>query len=365
MNAVRKIIGLFLIIIFGLPTLFGIIWAVGMIRATVSAEFLTELPRKIIADLPDKTDQIFREGQKEEFISDKNTRAWFQAMAKTGISPKELMEKTGLLEWMRGGLSDSLRQIGLVLRSEKRPGPIVIDLRPLKAALLNPEVDRFLEETLKNLPPCDEQGQRIWTDFAARENKHPELPACRPDLAVAKEVLFNARTQKVNEMDNELEVFEGAHNFPFLPFGVSQTVSFLSYLLFLIPAVFIVLGAIVANSSPAGIFRWSGVSVIAGSIPALLVALAVKYFSLWAIKAGPIYWHDHWSSELGDLVFDKLRWIPERIVDQLFSPVVGVAIIICVVGIVIYALSFSVRDQARKAPKPVSSPPAVPPKIEA
>jgi hypothetical protein len=52
MDTARRLIGLLLIVFLGLPTLFGIIWAVGMIKASVSAEFLTDLPREIIADLP-------------------------------------------------------------------------------------------------------------------------------------------------------------------------------------------------------------------------------------------------------------------------------------------------------------------------
>jgi len=361
MNIIRKILGFFLIVFLGLPMLFGIIWAVGLIRASVSPEFLTDLPREIIADLPAKADEIFRDAQNEKIIADGNTRAWFQAAAQTGISPQDLMKTTGLLEWTRGELSDSLRQIGLVLRGERRPRQITINLRPLKEALLHPEVDRFLEGILNNLPPCDEPGQKIWRELADNRRDHRELPACRPDLAVAKEVLFSERTRAVRDLDDELEVFKDVRRFPLLPFGVSRTVTFLSYILFLIPALFIFLGSIVAASSPAGILRWSGVSAIAGSAPALLLALASKYFSIWAIQAAPFTWHYSPASELGELVLDKLEWIPIRIVDQLFSPVIGVAIIVGVVGIVLFALSFSMRDDARLTRKPVSSAPKVPP----
>jgi hypothetical protein len=180
-------------------------------------------------------------------------------------------------------------------------------------------------------------------------------------------VLLNERTQAVHDMDNELEVFQGVRHIPSLPFGPSRTITFISFLLFLIPAVFIFLGSIIAASSPAGIFRWSGISIMAGGVPALLLALATKYFSLWAIKAAPFSWYDNWSSELGELVLDKLGWIPIRIVDQLFSPVIGVAIVVCVVGIVLFALSFYVRNDAKKTLMPVSSSPApaAPQKIEA
>lgn len=363
MNTARRLIGLLLIVFIGLPALFGIIWAVGMIKASVSAEFLTDLPREIIADIPDKADEIFREARDEQVIADDNTRAWFQAAAKTGISPRELMEKTGLLEWLDGELSDSLRQIGRMLRGERRARPITIDLRPLQAALLHPEVDRLIEETLKNLPPCDERGQMLWGELAIRDIRHHEIPACQPDLETARTVLTKARQRAVEDMDDRIEVFEGVRSFPLLPFGISGTITFLSYFLFLIPAAFIFLGALIAASSPASFFRWSGVSVLAGGVPTLLLALATKFFSLWAIRAAPFFERDCWASDLGDLVLNKLSWIPERIVNQLFSPVVWVAAMVCVVGVVLYALSFTVRDNARKARKPVSRPPApaVPP----
>ncbi|HUU38120.1 MAG TPA: hypothetical protein VMW46_07950 [Candidatus Desulfaltia sp.] len=366
MNTARRLIGLLLIVFLGLPTLFGIIWAVGMIKASVSAEFLTDLPREIIADIPGKADEIFREAQNEQVIADDNTRAWFQAAAKTGISPGDLLEKTGLLGWLDGELSDSLRQIGRVLRGERRLRPITIDLRPLQTALLHPEVDRFLEETLKNLPPCDERGRMLWGELAMGDIRRHQIPSCQPDLETAKAVLAEARRRAVRDMDDRIEVFEGVRSFPLLPFGISGTITFLSYFLFLIPAAFIFLGALIAASSPASFFRWSGVSVLVGGVPTLLLALATKFFSLWAIKAAPFFEHDYWASDLGDLVLNKLSWIPERIVNQLFSPVVWVSAMVCVVGVVLYALSFTVRDNARKARKPVSPPPApaVPPKTE-
>ncbi len=367
MNTARRLIGLLLIVFFGLPTLFGIIWAAGLIKASVSAEFLTDLPREIIADLPAKADEIFEEAQDDRVIYDANIRAWFQAAAKTGISPRDLMEKTGLLEWLDGELSDSLRQIGRVLRGERRARPIVIDLRPLQAALLHPEVDRFLEETLKNLPPCDERGQMRWAELALGAPPRHEIPACQPDLETAKAVLAEARQRAVEDMDDRIEVFEGVRTFPLLPFGISGTITFLSYFLLLIPTAFIFLGALIAASSPAGFFRWSGVSVLVGGIPTLLLALTAKFFSLWAIKAAPFYEHDYWASDLGDLVMNKLAWIPERIVNQLFSPVVWIAALVCVAGAVLYALSFTVRDKRAGSNRPASPPPApqAPPKPEA
>jgi hypothetical protein len=357
MNAVRKLIGLFLIVFFGLPVLFGMIWAVGLIKATVSPEFLTDLPRQAIADLPATADEIFRVAQTDEYITDANTRAWFQAAAKAGTMPSELLAKTGLNDWLSGELSGSLRQIGRVLRGEVRPRPIVIDLEPLKRALLSPEVEVFLAATLENLPPCDELGLRKWADVAAYGPGRHELPACRPDPEASKAALAAARTKIVDDIPEDVELFRDVRHFPPLPFGLSGTVTVVSFLLFLIPAAFIFLGAVIADSSLSGFLKWSGASIFAGGVPALLLALAVKYFSLWGIASGGFSWHGERVSELGDLAFDKLRYIPESIVNQLFSPVVVVAALVCVVGVVMFALSYSVRKPLAAAPKPVTTVP--------
>ena len=368
MNVVRKLIGLFLIVFFGLPTLFGMIWAVGLIRATVSPEFLVDLPRQAIADLPATADEIFKLAQSEDYITDANTRAWFQAAARAGTTPSELLAKTGINDWLSGEISGSLRQLGRVLRGEARPRPIAVDLEPLKRALLSPEFEGFLSATLENLPPCDELGLRKWADVAAYGpgGRH-ELPACRPDPEASAAALAAVRTKIVEDIPDDVEIFKDVRHFPSFPFGLSTTVTVVSFLLFLIPAAFIFVGAVIADSSLSGFLKWSGASVFAGGLPAFLLALSVKYFALWGIARGGLSWHGDRVSELGDLAFDKLRYIPESIVNQLFSPVVVVAALVCVAGVVLFALSYSVHQPSRPAAKPApvlpqaSSGPAAPP----
>ncbi|MBM3311057.1 MAG: hypothetical protein FJY80_06080 [Candidatus Aminicenantes bacterium] len=340
---VRKIIGALVIVLIGLPVLFGIIWAVGLVRATVSSEFLSDLPRDIIAEIPARAEDVFRLAQDEGAISDPATRAWVQAAAKTGITPSKLLETTGLRAWMEGELEASFRKIGGVFRGEEPLQSISLNFRPLKQALLHPDVDRFLEETVQNLPSCDEAGMKAWQDLAVFAGPGRRLPACRPDAAVAKSVLLEARTRAVEDIDDEVWVFEDVRPLPLFRSGIAKPIRLLSYALFLIPALFIVLGSAIATRSSQGFLRWSGISVLVGSLSALLLALAVKHFSLWAIEGRPFSWHSPWSSELGELLFDKLAWIPARVVDQLFSPVVGVAGVVAVVGVVLVALSYSVR----------------------
>ena len=348
MNTARKIIGALVIIFFGLPILFGVVWAVGLIRATVSPEFISDLPREIIAEVPRLTDEIFTAAQDKEFITDEGTRAWFQAASKTGIAPRDLLAKTGLLDWMENELSASLKDVGQVLKGERRPREIRINLQPLKNGLLHPEFDAFLRATLQNLPACDARGDESWLQFALTTSGHRRLPACRPSLATGDDVLRAVRAEVVDDLPNDVEVFGDVRGFRYFPFGLVGTVHFFSYLLFLIPAAFIFLGALIAATSPSSFLKWSGVSIFVGALPVLLLSQFTKQISHWAVKYGHFSWGERWSGELHDLVFDKLGWISTRIIDGLMSPVVAVAGVVCVVGIVLFAVSFSVRSEPKK-----------------
>lgn len=360
MTTVRKIIALLIIVFFGLPILFGIIWAVGLTRATVSPEFISDLPREIIDDIPDMADEIFREAQDEKVIRDENTRAWFRAAAEAGVTPRQVMSETGLLDWMENELSESLEQVGKILRGERRARPITIDLRPLKNIFLKDEIDQYLMRILEYLPPCDEEGEEEWFRLSRRGIGHRELPACRPDLEVAREAVTEWRMDAVDEMDNEIEIFEDVR---FFPFGISRFITFLSYFLFVLPAFIIFGGALLAATSPASFFRWSGIATFLGALPVLLLSLLVKHASLWGLGFVPYYHSDSWSSDLHSLILEKTSWIPMQIVDQLFSPVISLAAIVCVIGIVLFAISLMVRGGTPKgtaatvqAPPPSSQP---------
>ena len=363
MTAARKIIALLIIVLIGLPILFGVVWVVGLTKATVSSEFISELPQEIIREIPDIAEEIFEEGQNEKVIRDENTRAWFRAAAEAGVSPKQLMADIGLLDWLEYELAESLDEVGEVLRGERRARPITIDLRPLKDILMRDEIDQYLIRVLEKLPPCDEEEERQWIQIGRWGLEDRELPACRPDMEVARKALVEWRMDAVAEMENEVEIFEDVE---FIPFGMSRVLTVLSSFLFVIPALFIFIGSLIAATSPASFFRWSGVSTFLGALPALLLAFFVKHISLWGLKIAPFYssdW-DSWSPELQELIFEKTSWIPMRIIDQIFSPVVTVAGIVCVLGIILFAISLIVRNKPKgrvvtsaQAPPPIAAAP--------
>lgn len=132
MNVVRKSIGALIIIFVAIPVLIGIIWAVGVTKAAVSPEFLSDLPREVIEKVPNMIDDIVDEIDREDMVMDADGREWVWAIAKAETSPKELLGKVGILHWLENEVSRSLREMGEMLRGERPFRTIVLDMRPLK-----------------------------------------------------------------------------------------------------------------------------------------------------------------------------------------------------------------------------------------
>jgi ABC-type glycerol-3-phosphate transport system permease component len=346
MVVIRKILGALIILLFALPTLFGIIWAVGLTKAAVSPEFVSDIPQQIIEETPVLLEEIFEDAQDRDFVSDENTRRWFRTAAEAGVSPRKLMEEIGLLGWMENELSASLTKVGDILRGDRRARTIAIDLIPLKAALRHEAIDGYLETILDRLPPCSENEMDEWMDAYDRDINWFELPACRPDIELALSVFRAERLRVLEDMDDEIELFEGVR-YPSL--GISRSVTLFSYGMFLIPALFLFAGAIIAATSPASFCRWFGISSIVAALPVLGLSLLIQHLTSWGLKFTP-FWESG-ISDLEELVLEKIAWIPDLVVDHLFDEVVALAGTVCIIGLVIFALSFVVRGERRVKPK--------------
>jgi hypothetical protein len=160
MDVVRKSIGVLIIIFIGIPVLFGVIWAVGVTRAVVSPEFLSDLPQEIIQKIPAMIDEVLAEVDREDMVTDPNERAWVKAVATAKTSPRELLGQIGLTDWMQNELSVKFQQMGKMLRGEIPLEPMTLNLRPLKTALRHEAIKVYLVDLLKNLPPWPRR-QRI------------------------------------------------------------------------------------------------------------------------------------------------------------------------------------------------------------
>ncbi len=342
MVVIRKIIGTLIMLVFALPILFGIIWAVGLTKSAISPEFVSEIPQQIIAEAPILLEEIFEDAQDPDFISNANTRRWFRTAAEVGISPRQLMRETGLLDWMENELSGSLKKVGDMLRGDRRARSISIDLTPLKAALQHEAIDQYLEAILDKLPACDLKDLELWEEAFDHDIDWFDLPPCRPEPNIALSVFRAERMRALDNMDDEIEIFEGIR---YPPLGISRSVTLFSYGLFIIPLLFLFAGAIIAATSPAGFCRWFGISVIAAGLPALLLALVTRYLGSWAIHLTP-FWETG-MSDLEELVLEKVIWIPKLVIAHLFDGVVALAGTVCIIGLVIFALSFVVSNERR------------------
>lgn len=372
MNGIRKVIGLLIIIFIGIPALIGIIWAVGITRAVVSPEFLSEMPREIITKVPDLLQDTLEAVDREDVIRDEDARRWVRAVAEAETTPKELLEKIGIMDWLKTELSQSLEDIGQILRGKIKPRPVILDMRPLKAALRHEGINQYLREILGKLPPCTDDQTREWVEAVVEEKpfRHEAPPACQPpDLVKAVEILRAAWIEEVDEIPNEVDLIK-ADEWDFYPrtgVNITHLVVSLTYLLFFIPAVFLLVASLIGATSGPGIIRWAGISTLIGGGLAFGLSKLIGRLALWGIGVGPIgysYSDVHFPfEEVGRIFVEKMGDIILLVIDRLFSAVNTVAGTVCIVGIVLIALSYLVardtHDTLRpSAPRDTGSTPA-------
>lgn len=354
MNPFRKIIGFLIVALIGIPTLFGIIWAVGLTRAAVSPELISDLPQEVIDEVPYFIDDVYESLQKEDVTYDRWAREWIRASRKTGFSPRKFIDEIGLTDWLKIELSRSLQEIGEILRGDIPPRPIILDFRPLKRALKHPAVERVFLEILNELPSCDADQLEIWEHTARDEFFHDSLPPCRPaDMELARRTLQNIHSEMVLDIPDEVDLFQGHQYFP-KGISISKSVISLTYLLFFIPIIFIMGGALIAAHSKSSFFRWTGVSTLVGGLPALLLALLFRNIIPWVSNHVPASYSTHVSFDVQKVIFDNLGGVFNVVLDKLFSPVVAVAGSVCVIGVIFFAFSFAFTGEGNSKTHPVS-----------
>ncbi len=354
MKTLRKILGLLIVLFIGIPILFAVIWAVGITRAAVSPEFVSDLPREIIKEVPSVVEEAFEEAKNEDLTTDENITTWFKAASEVDISPRELMKSMGLLDWLENELAGTFKEMGDILRGKRRTGPIKFDLRPLKEAFHSDAFKDYMIQVIDQLPPCDEQGMEQWSEMLERDYDLFEFPPCRPYVLVSEQVVQVHLEKLTQDIADEVEIFS---NTRFVPLSLSRLIKLASYGLFLLPALIILLGSVIAATSSEGFFRWSGLSVLAGGLSSLLTALFIKQLAFAGIRFSPYSFSEDWSVEISEFVIEKTAWIQAAVVNHLFSPVIAVAGVVSIIGFVIFIISFIARGKPKpEKPKPAEEP---------
>lgn len=348
MSGFRKTIAVFIIAFIGIPTLIGIIWGVGVTRAVVSPEFLSDLPRDIISRVPTMIDETLEAVEREDAVDDEEARIWIKAIAEVDTSPKELLEKVGVMSWLENELSQSLEDIGKIMRGEIKPRPVMLNLRPLKKALKHEAIDQYLKDVLQQLPTCSDQQMQEWME-TVEDDFHKELPPCRPQGLENAITLLRAHWHREidKEIVNEVNIFDvrwdDDHYFDYeFGVGIMKIVVAATFFLFLVPLFFFALAALIASGWNAGALRWIGGSaVVGGGITYLLSKFAGEVLE-FGVSAFPFhYTHPYQDARLAEIFFEKAGDIGIVVADHLFSAVYSVSGIVVIVGIVLIALSYA------------------------
>ncbi|MCU0236218.1 MAG: hypothetical protein MUC72_03935 [Acidobacteria bacterium] len=342
MKQTRTVFGLLIMILFAVPILFGIIWAVGFTQAVVSQKTLSQLPGEVIAEIPELLDGMMLAARDEDSDMDYETRTWLNAIAGTGTTPRAVMKEAGLTDWLQKELTASLASIGDILNGRSDARDVWLDMRPLKSALGHPAMESWLAQVLERLPECSAGQAVAWERILSGDGPGDALPACRPAntqgispvaaVAAVRAWVIRDIPDRVNLMENS--------DLPRGRFNLAKTVTSFAYLLFLIPAAFIALGALVGAGSTSHFFRWSGAAIMAGGGLVLALSSLVKGVVPWAMRVGPACSAPHWNP-WQEAFADHAGGLALVISRHFMSPVITVAGAVCVVGLLLFAFSFT------------------------
>jgi hypothetical protein len=365
MSGFRKVIGLLIIIFIGIPILLGIIWGVGVTKAVVSPEFLSELPREIIAKIPNLLDETLEAVDQEGVIEEDDTRIWVRAIADTKTSPKDLLENIGVMDWLHNELSNSIGDIGKILRGEMRPKPIMLNMRPLKAALLHQDLYPYILEILNKLPPCTNENMNEWMNAVLNGHTFDDLPPCQPpDPEKAVSLIRQHLEKEVQEIEDEIDIFHVERRYFFRDSGldIARTVVSFTYLLFLVPLFFIGIGALIGTSNSSGVLRWIGYSALIGGGLTFLLSRFTGKIVTWGVGIGPVPYYDvDFDFPMAEVVFDKAGDIALVVVEHFLTAVNSVSGTVAIVGIILIALSYLAVTSTTKKSAPKGPAPQAPP----
>jgi hypothetical protein len=351
MTQLRKILGVFILMFMAIPILFAVIWAVGLTKGVVSQEFITTVPEETIRLIPEFTKESLQGIKEIESDLTADEKIWFQAIEIHQDQLINLPEKTGLLPWLRTEFNEFLTAVNDVLRGERLPEDVKLDLKPLKNILKHAEFSDFISNVANELPVCSESAPITWEFSKNQFDFSGNPPACRPSESQLTAFLADLHHHIDTEIPDQLEVFKNGKK---LPGGIdfSQMIVSLTYILFFLPLLLIVGGAWLSANDRIQFFRWSGVSIFIGGGLAWLLAAFITRGTSWMAYT-ILFNNPSQSTYLNELFLDKVGEVVLTAARILIDQVSSVAEVVCIIGIIVFALSFVF-------PKPVINPPVRP-----
>ena len=355
MKQLRTFIAVLVIVFIALPVLFGMTWAVGLTQAVISPDFISEMPKEIIAETRSIVDELVRLGKTDDRSLDPESRAWLKAMASLEKTPSQILDESGVTQWLETELDGSLKQISAILRGDAPAAPVQLNMVPLKQALLSPAMNGWVQGVLSNLPECDENGNAEWRRFMESSYARDHLPPCRPDVAITEEVVRFTLNRAVEDIPDQVEMMNDIEIRP-QGMDLARTMSSVTFIMFLIPAIFILLASLLAAGSKSTFFRWAGITTMIGGGLALLSAMAARNVVSW----GSWFPHLDFGSRYTPvevMLVDRLGGLWSVVGSHLITPVIEVAGGVCVVGLILFALSYAFHTgpQSQAPSRPAAS----------
>jgi len=343
MLTIKRVIGSFILVSMGIPILFAVIWAYGITKALVSPDFISNLPQDILSELPLLIDDLSSDIETQWHGIDDEARIWLKAYRENGTDLNKLLKDSGIETWMQTDLQSAFLEIGDILRGERAISNVDLNMRPLKLALKNPILINELSSIIAKLPPCSPLDNTWWQDRLEQtiisEGQHElKLKPCRPaDLENISTALTIYLGNEIEQIPDSIEMLHVDQDLP-RGLDITRWLARFMLLLFVIPALFIFLGALIASDSRPSFLRWVGFPTLIGAGLVFILTSTVTRF-----LPNILFYNPEFQLEFRGYEFltSKLFTFFSSISQHLFLPVNKVAMIISVIGIVTIALSYA------------------------
>lgn len=349
MKGLRKLIAVFIAVFISLPILFGIIIAVGATNAVISPEFLSDIPQDIVKNMPKTIDELYLELKqadlKETELRD-DERVWIKAILNAETTPKTLIEKTGLSLWLKDELSASLKHIGDILRGEAEPETVKLNLKKLKETLTSTAMINYFKELIELLPECSDAQIEDWKNIEMKITAIDSLPACKPvNIEITEDMIRNFLLIMVEDMPDSVDIFQISGR---LPYGVdvAKFVISITYLLFLIPLIFIIIGSAIGASSKRDFFKWSGYTTISGGL--LTLGFSSFITNLIPLSGFALNFKNRdiiISENFENLLFKKATVFSDIFLERIFTPISELAGTVAIIGLLLIGISYLIDQK--------------------
>jgi len=339
----RRIAGGLILALLAVPALFGTVMVVGMSRSVLNGWFSEENAKKVTKKIPGLAADAFEAAKAPGAISDPATKAWVEAAAKLKVSPVDVLKRVGVFAWVDSEVPRIMGIYGAMLHGHRPLGRVTMELKPLKEALSSPQMRQYLADVLRQLPACGPKGQTMW---AQRVQQHAtaRLPACNPGVGLEPQAV-NLVVDRVAKIPDETVLGHSDRDVPkIVLLGGTRFI----WLLFFVPGLLLVAGALIYGSAGRRFWGAMGTATLVGGGLAAALSGLIKGMMSGVVHTDPSSWSwegtaAFWNTDAGHILGKKMASLAAVFMNDLFTSVLVVAGWVCLIGVVFLVVSLFVR----------------------